>query len=228
MPHTRPRRSRQGHRRSGAAPDDEIPGDGRVAAAIQPAGDANDSHAQQHAGMLGARQPGGLPWGHAEHQPGERLQNEVLRRIGEHRQEDEQGEQPGLPVLPDIGEAVTEAGRRWALRCFRKSRPALHAPDRKAGDDEGNRPRRRRHRDQARMRVGLQQEAGDDGGHDNAGDHHHPGDGRRRCPPLRCCPGGQQGQQRGAAGADADADQDIGRDCNHEAQRLALFEGQRG
>ena len=65
-------------------------------------------------------------------------------------------------------------------------------------------------RDQPRRRERVEQAAGDAGGDRDAGDHHQPDDGGRGGPPLVHDPLGQQHEERGAGGADADADQQEG------------------
>ena len=60
--------------------------------------------------MLHAGKPGRLAGRKAEDQPGEGLQNQILHRISEHREENEAGEMPRLTLAQHFGERGAERG----------------------------------------------------------------------------------------------------------------------
>ena len=76
------------------------------------AGDTDQDHAAKHAAILKPGELGGLARRHLEGQACKRLQYEILHAVGEHRYEDEDGEQSRLRVAPCVGKAFTKRCRR--------------------------------------------------------------------------------------------------------------------
>ena len=157
--------------------------------------------------MLDAGQPGRLAGREAEHDAGERLEDQVLRAVGEHRDEDEDGEAPRLGLGPDLGSASRKP------RCGPRARPRLAAarpsmPQTASSESTNAAPHttavtatRRAGENGSRSRPASA------GGDREAGDHHEPDDRRRGARAVGLDPLGQQRQERGAGGADAEADQ---------------------
>ena len=127
--HARRRHPAQRHRRTEAARDGEAPHPQPLLVAEPRAQHADQHHAQKHAPVLKAGQLRRLAGRHAEHQPRERLEDQLLRAVGQHGDEDEDREPPRQPVGPTSAPAPpgTAAWRAAARRprspCRRPPRP---------------------------------------------------------------------------------------------------------
>ena len=105
----RPRASADDARRRGEAAADR-PGAHRAAAAAadQAAADRDQHHAGEHAAMLQPGQPGDCARREAEHGAGERLEDQFLRAVGQHRDEHEDREAARLRLRPDLAQRRQE------------------------------------------------------------------------------------------------------------------------
>ena len=192
-----------------------FPRDARIDRADQ----RHQRHADQRAAMLDAGQLRRLARREAEHRAGERLEDQVLRAVGQHRDEDEDRKAPRLAARSRPRQALrgmTTGAAAPSIADDRGCRIAFDAPD--ANQREHH--RRDRYRPETTIeparRERIEQMAGDAGGDDEAGDHHDPDDGRRRRAALVVGALGEQHQQRRAGRADADADQT---ECDHRQAR---------
>ncbi len=182
--------------------------------------------------MLHARQLRGFARREAEQRTGKGFEDQVLRAVGQHRDEDEDREAPRIGIAPDLAQRGAKVGpHRAGRRGGRRLGAALQAAQRQHRDQHRDQGHRRRHRHQALRRVGVEETPGQAGGDGEADDHHHPHGGGRRGAALLGHALGQQHQQRGAGGADAQADQREGqhRQC-HAGPALGAHpgHGQRG
>ncbi len=213
----RPREERQAPEPRGRGQRDERQGRGGAAPRgpsgqpTEPDGQgARPQHAEQHACLMHPADAGGFGRGQPEHQPGERLEDEVLPAVAQHGHEHEPGEAADRRVPPRHPPGLAEGGPRLggdgrAPGPFQpvqgqgrhQARGAAHLPG---------------HLHQPAERERLQQSAHDDRGHHEAGDHHQPHHRGRAAAPLRCHPVGQQGEQRRPRGAHPHADQREGAD----------------
>ena len=95
-------------------------------------GDRDAEHAGQHASVLQAGEFCRHARRHSEHQPGERLDQQLLGAEGEHRHEDEDGEAARRRVIPLLSQRRRESGlarrRRPLCRRRRARRPQRPRP----------------------------------------------------------------------------------------------------
>ena len=177
-------------------------------AAPQPAGQPrHQQHAQQYAAVLHAGQLRRLPGCHSEYGACEGFQNQVLSAVGEHGDKNEEGESPGLALLPDFPERDAKVGHRGGR--LRRGRATLfHAGNRQQGEQHGRGRDGACDGDQASRREGVEKLPGQAGGHGKPGDHHDPHQGGRCRSPFLGDLLGEQHQQGGAAGARPEADQE--------------------
>ena len=123
-----------------------------------PPGQRGEQHARQRAAVLHARQLRRLARREAEHHAGERLEDQVLRAVGQHRDEDEDREAARVGFGPDLGQGLAEARRVHRLAVVdvalaRRPRALRAAHSAMQRDRERQRRHRRRHGDQALRRV---------------------------------------------------------------------------
>src|SRR5450432_1322146 len=86
----------------------------------------------QGARMLNTRKLGGLAGREAEHHAGERLKNEILRAVSQHRDKDKDREAPRFWFRPDFQERFPERGfwRQFSRGLLDRRRcAALDAPN---------------------------------------------------------------------------------------------------
>ena len=140
--------------------------------------------------VLQAGKFGGCARRKAEHDAGERLEDQILRAIGQHRDEDENRKSPRLRLGPDFHERRRKrrCGAAGAVRDGCRSVASLDAPHTAMAQDNGRDSDTAGDRDQPQRRERIEHMAGDGRGHDEARDHHHPDEGRRRgaAPSARC------------------------------------------
>ena len=177
-------------------------------AAPERAGQRHGDHASRTPPCCTPDELGRLARREAEDQAGEGLEDQVLGAVGEHRDEDEDGEPARLGLRPDLGERLAGSGAWRPARPVAARGAALRRPRPRAGSG-GTRERRRR-RLTATSRVG-----------ENGSSRLPAAPAVTAMPAIiisqtmvaaaarRSCvdPLGQQDQQRGAGRADADADQ---------------------
>ena len=141
---------------------------------------------------------------------GERLEHDFLGAVGEHGDEDEDGEAAGRGLGPDFAEGGEEAG------CVFGPRPragegvgrvcgTFDAQDGDYGDQEGDAGNRSRHGGKACRAERVKQVAGGGGGHHDAQDHQQPQDRGSRAAAACLGAGGHERENGGAGGADAQA-----------------------
>ena len=103
--------------------------------------------------MLNARELGRRAGRHAEDEARERFDQQFLRAVGEHRDEDENRELARGRLAPNLRESLAETA---ALRALSRARPRLasigfDAHDRQTRDEESDGADGRRHFDQTRV-----------------------------------------------------------------------------
>lgn len=133
------REAEQGRGRSDAAANGPHPQRAERPAERGAPGDGHDGHAEKHAAMLEARKLSRFPRRHAEDLSGEGLEDEILRTIGQHRHEDENGEAPCLGFVPHLAQRFAEGGfrggfgrrRRARLRHSRQRQRQAEKPERR-------------------------------------------------------------------------------------------------
>ena len=134
----------------------------------------------EHAAVLHAGQLRRFSRREAEDGAGERLEDQILRAVGEHRDEDEDREAARLRLGPHLGQAL----RNELSRASRASRPPAKAlgcrPSMfqigKQGEQEGRCRHGGSDGNQALRRKRIEQMARRRRGDDEASDHHHPDD----------------------------------------------------
>ena len=184
------------------------------------AGNGHEDHSRQHADVLHARERSGLAGRVAEHRARERLEDQVLRAVREHRHEDEDREAARLRVGPRLAQRNAE---RRACGAFRRRRctrrRALDAGDGEQRDQHGGHRDTGRHPDHALERERIEQPAGDRRRRREAHDHHHPHDRRGRGAPVGRDALREEHEQRRARRADAKPDQREREHREHESRR---------
>jgi len=189
-------------RRRDAAADDPT-AKPAVAAAEQAAEHPDRHHADKPAAVLQRCEAGRLPWREAEQQPGERLDDQLLRAVGEHRDDHEDREAPRAPVGPDLAEGCLEArarcrlsGRRRRLDPGDPATASIHAATTTPATTASNR-------------------SGENGSSSR------PATAVVTMKPtiIMIHASREQREQRRARGADPDPDRGKGRDCQRDAPR---------
>jgi len=148
-----------------------------IALGIGAAARTGDNHAEQNPAMLQAGELGGLTRCHFENQAGERLHDQVLHAVGEHRDKDEIGKPPGLLLLPDLGQDGFEIISRFVrLRLIDSDEAIFHSaqcqhrqterPERNQAADNGKSGFRKR------VKIGARYAGSDN----NTRNHHRPAD----------------------------------------------------
>ena len=129
-------------RRRDAAADGPDPQRARARPPIPVAGERDADHAEQHAAVLHAGElRRRLAGRDAEDDAGEGLEDQVLRAVGEHRDEDEDREAARLRLAPDLrASAVAERAGLCAAGAGASARVRLDADD----GERRVRPARRR------------------------------------------------------------------------------------
>ena len=127
--------SRRTRRPSSRAASPCTPG---AADRLMAAADADEDHAEQARRRAAERREAGrLAGGEAEQQPGDRLEDQFLRAIGEHRHRDEDGEAARARIGGDLAQRRGERDARGAVGAAEA--PTLDPGDGGEGDDEGDR-----------------------------------------------------------------------------------------
>ncbi len=164
--------------------------------------------------MLHARQFRRLARGEREHDPRKRLEDQVLRGIGEHRDEHEDGEAPRLRLVPHSPQRIEEGAFAALPRAVIHR---AHDVGRRLDPHQGRRrDQQRDHGDgsrddeQAGRRERIEVVARDGRRHDKPDDHHHPHEHGGRAPPLGHDALRQQDEKVRSRRPDPSADHEIG------------------
>ncbi len=86
--------------------------------------------------MLDACELGRLARREPEDYAREGLKDEILRTIGDHREENEDREEARMRLGPDLRDRLLEGNFRFILRLLQHAR-TLHTPDREAAHEDG-------------------------------------------------------------------------------------------
>lgn len=184
---------------------------------------AHGQHADEHAAVLHPGELRARARCHGEHDAREGVEDQFLRAVGEHGNEDEQRETAGGRFIPDLPHGCRETGLvagvvRLQAGGHRTDDAALQPRYRRAGEQESEHCDRGCHRDEAGRRERLEEMPGERRRHREAEDHHDP-DGRRGGgATLWCDVRREEREDRRAGSASPDAEEEKTRRREREAK----------
>ena len=119
----------QGHGRGKAAADRPRTQRARAPAQLV-AGNGDQQHADENPAVLHARQRGGLARRHAENRAGKRFQDQLLKVVGEHGDEDEDGDDEDEDEDEEDPQEDKRNKEDWLISRMQKDWQQEHGEDR--------------------------------------------------------------------------------------------------